>query len=145
MKTSNVLIIGGLAYGAWYLSQLGVATATVRVVFSGVQIRGITDYLITMTIQNVSNVVVNVNSMSGDILLNGNHFASMGAFDRIQVAPNSQANIDVNVSPDLLSLPGTIRQLIQNGLGTLNFKVVGDVNVNGLVLPFNLDKSVSFN
>lgn len=145
MKTSTVLLLGAGGYALYYFSQLGVATSTVRVVFNGVNVKGITNYEVLMTVQNLSNISINVNSMAGDIILNGNRLATLAFFNgQIVVPANSQIDIPVNVSPDLLSIPSVIRDIIHNGVGTLNFTVIGDANINGLVLPFNLDKAVSF-
>ncbi len=143
MKTGTVLLVGAGLYGVWYMSQLGLATGTVSIVLDGVEIKGITNYVVNLKIQNVSNISVNVNSLTGDILLNGNELASISYFDKLTVPANGQINIPIKVSPSLLDLPSALRGLLQSGLINLNFSIIGLVNANGLVLPFNLDKAVS--
>lgn len=143
MKTGTVVLIGIGAYTAWYLANLGTATNTITVVFKDVKVNGPTDFTVVLTIQNVSNISVTVNSMTGELYLNDNPLAALSNFTQTIVPANGQVDVSVRVQPSLLDLPSAIQNIITNQSPVLNFSVVGDVNVTGLVLPFNLDKTVT--
>jgi LEA14-like dessication related protein len=143
MKTSTFLLLGAGAYALYYLGNVGVATNTIQVIFSGVNIKSLTDYVVTMTVQNISNASLTVNAMSGNLLLNGNQVASMSDFTPRVIPAAGQVNIDIEITPNLLDIPSAIQNLIQTPGQNLVFTAVGNVNVSGLVLPFNLDKTIT--
>jgi LEA14-like dessication related protein len=143
MKTGTVLLVGGGGLALWYLIQLGSAVGTVQIVFQGVQLKSLTHYVVTLTVQNISNISVDVNSMTGNVFLNGNSLASISDFDKRTVPANGQVNIDCEVSPDIFGIPGAVKDLVNGGANILNFTATGNFNVNGIVLPFNLDKTIN--
>lgn len=144
MKFTDIALVGGGIWAVYHFANLGVAANVVQIVLDGVQIKGFANYVITLKIQNVSNAIINVNSAVGNVLINGNQLASFSDFSKRSVGPNSEQRLDVNVSPDFLSLPGVVKQLIQSGGTTVKFTIEGNANVNGLVLPFTLDQQVGF-
>lgn len=146
MKTGTVIAIGLGAAAVWYYSQLGVAAAVVQVVFSGVTIRSLTDYTLNFMIQNVSNATIELNSMTGVVSVNGNPLGNVSEFKLVQVPPNSQAPMNIDFEVSLLSLPGDIEDIVNNksGNNNLDFKVVGNMNVNNLVLPLTVEQTVTY-
>lgn len=145
MKTGQVLLIGAAGLAAYYFANLGIATGTMNFVFSGIKINSINDFVFTITMQNVSNADLNVNSMSGNILLNGDSFANISDFTKRTIPGNSQADIDVHIKPQLFSLSTQIQNLINNPGSQLSFTINGNANVNGLVLPFSIEETYNFN
>jgi LEA14-like dessication related protein len=140
MKASEVLLLGAAAYGVIYVTNLGVATGTVNFVLNGVKINSLNDIVITLAVQNVSNANLEVNSMTGDIQLNGVQFANISDFTKRTVLANNQTNIDIHIKPDFLYLGSSIQALLSMPHPVLNFYISGYVNANSLVLPFNLTK-----
>lgn len=143
MKTGTILLIGAGAGLLYYISQLGIATNTVSILFEGIQAKSLTDFIVTMRIQNVSNVSVNVNSMTGTLSLFSNPVANLSDFTQRTVPANGQVDIQLEAAIDLLNLPATIQSVFQNAGSELDFTIAGNANVSGLVLPFSLDKSIS--
>lgn len=148
MKAGTLLLMAGLAFLGYEAWQLAVGTGTMQVILQGVQINSLTNYVVTLTAQNVSDASITINAMTGNILINGNQLAtiattSIPGWQPIVIPARGQANIPINVSPDLLSLPADIQQLINNGGQTIDFTVQGDINASGFVLPFTLDKTVT--
>lgn len=144
MKTSTLLLIGaGLV--AYELFNLGVATGTAQFVFDGVTINSITNFTVSILVQNVSNATVNLNSLAASIDLNGTQIGNASFFPATPtvILPNSQQDVRLTVNPSLLSLPQAIIDAVNNPGVSLDFNVSGNANVNGLVLPFDLDKTVS--
>lgn len=144
MKTGTLLLVAGGVYLAYRAYELAEGTGTMQVVFKGVQVNSPLNYTVVLTAQNISNSPISVNSMTGNILLNGEQFASISDFTPVSVPANGQVDIPINVAPSLLSLPGDLQQLLQNGGQTLDFTVQGNINASGFVLPFNLDKTFSW-
>lgn len=142
MKTSTIVLLAAAGYGVYYLSQLNMGVDTVNINFAGVQIKSLTDYVVQLNVQNVSNISATVNSLSGNILINGNQLGSISDFSPTTIPANGQINIPVEISPSILSIPGDVQSVMNSG-GILNFTAVGNINVAGLVLPFNLEKSVT--
>ncbi len=143
MKATNILMLAAAGYVVYYLGNLGVATNTVNFVFQGVTVNSIKDFIINLTVQNVSNANINLNSLAGDIYLNGQPFANISDFTKRVIAANSQTNIQIHVAPNLSSIPATLFEAMTSKDKALNFHITGNANVNSLVLPFVLDKNIS--
>lgn len=144
MKTANVLLLAGAAFVAWEAFHAVEAVNDINVVFSGVDIKNLNNIVVKIIVQNVTNTGITVNSMTGNLFLDGNQIASLSDFTPRDVVPNGQTEIDVTVSPSWLSLPGNIMSLISQTGNILNFEAVGHVNVAGLpVLPFDLPQTVA--
>lgn len=141
MKFGTVVLVGGGIFLAWKAYQLAVGTGTLEVIFKDVRVNGPLNYTIILTAQNISDADITANSMTGNILLNGEQFASISNFTKTVIPANGQVDIPITVQPSLLDLPGNIQSLIQNGGQTLDFTVTGNVNASGFVLPFTLDKT----
>lgn len=147
MKAINIILLGALAFLGYQAYELAAGTGTMQVILADVTVQSPLNYLVTLTVQNVSNASITVNSMTGNVLINGGQLASIsylpGAGNGTVVPPNGQINIPVTASASLLSLPGDIQQLVQSGGQTVDFTVTGNVNASGFVLPFTLDKTVN--
>jgi hypothetical protein len=144
MKGTTVLLGAAVLYGIYSISQLGLAANTINVVFQGVNFNSLTSLTANMLVQNITNASVTVNSMTGNLLMNGKQLASISDFTQRVIPPNGQVTVPVNVSLSLLSLPGDIISLTQLSGQTIDFTATGNTNVSGLILPFNLDLPVTF-
>lgn len=144
MKATTVILLASGAYGLYYISQLGLATSTITVVFQGVNFNSLTSLTVNLLVQNITNASVTVNSMTGNLLMNGSQLASLSDFTARVIPANGQVTVPINVSLSLLSLPGDIVSLTQLTGQTIDFTVVGNVNVSGLILPINLDNPITF-
>lgn len=145
MNAGTILLVGGGLYGIWYLSQLGLATATVQVVFDGISVVALTKLKVRLRIQNISNVAIRVNSMTGNVFLDSydQPLGAISYFDKLEIPANGEAALNVDLSLSLLDLPSNIANLIESGGTPVTFHVVGNVNVNGLILPFTLEKMLA--
>lgn len=143
MKTTNLLLIGAAGLGVWYYTGLGVSTGTLNLVFSGVKLNSINDWSVILTVQNVGNTALVVNSMSGNILLNNEQLGNISDFTKRTIPGNSQADVEVHIKPQLFNLSSQLQNIINNRNAPLAFNINGNVNVNNLVLPFSLDYNFS--
>jgi len=141
MKTGSVLLLGIGGYlVVRYFGNLGVAVNTISFILKKVEIKAINNIVVTLTVQNVSNATLSVNSMAGDIFLNGIELASISDFTQRTVPGNSAIDVPINVRPAYGSLSQQITALL-NGKTNMDFTIQGNANVNGLVFPFNLTQS----
>lgn len=145
MKIPGIALLaigGGIIY---YFSQLGVAGATVNFVFNGINFKSLSSLGVTIMVQNVSNATLNLNALSADISLNGDYIGNAAFFPvtPAQIAPTSQMPVELTVNLSLLSLPGTIRDLIEHPTSQFTALVKGNANINNLVIPFSVDQTVS--
>lgn len=144
MKLGNAILIAGGLYGLYWITEIGALANTVNILFQGVQFNGLTNLSVVLTVQNITNASVTVNSMTGNLLVNGNQLANLSFFNNpVTVPANGSVNIPIQVSLSLLSLPGTVQQLLSMSGTTLTFNAVGNANVSNLILPFNLSLPVS--
>lgn len=145
MKPITLLLLAGGAGLIWYFTQLGVAGNVVNIVFQGVQIKSLNDFGLQFLVQNVSNAPIIVNSMSANVTLNGNTLGNASYFGSpFSVPANSEQLINIAFKPSLISLPGDISNLLNNGTGgSLEFAATGNMNVNNLVLPINVSTSTT--
>ncbi len=143
MKTGTILLLAGAGLVAYEFQQLGTASQTVQFQFAGVTFNGLTSLNVQLLIQNISNIQCTVNALSGQILLNDGQIGNISDFQPVNIAARSQQVINVIMSLNILSLPGAIQQLINNPGSSLDFEIIGNANVNGLILPFDLYKTVT--
>jgi hypothetical protein len=143
MKTSTVLFGAAGLYLLWYISNLGTAANTIAIVFKTVILNSPLNYTVVLTVQNVSNVSAVIKSMTGELSLDSNAIASLSDFSERIVPPNGQIDIPVTVNLSLIDLPGAIQNIVTSGANELNFNVSGNVNLSSLILPFNLDKTIT--
>lgn len=140
--TAVALAAGGfLLYNAWEAANFA---NTVQVVFAGVDVQNLNSIVVKIVVQNITNASITVNSMSGNLLLNGDQLASISDFTQRTIAPNSQTEIDVTASPSWLDIFANVQQLLSTPGSQLNFTADGNINISNLpMLPFTLDKTIS--
>lgn len=143
MKTGTLLVVGAIAFLGYEFLQLNTAGNTLQVVFQGVQVNGPLNYTLNLIVQNVSNATLALNSLAADVTINGNDLGNVSNFTAITIQPNSQTPVNVTLQPSILSIPGTVQALLANPTGSFDFKITGNMNVNSLVLPLNVEKVIN--
>lgn len=142
--TILLLLLGGLAI--YEFSQLGVAAANVQILFDGVQINNLSNLAITILVQNVSNANIVLNSMTLDISMNGVDLGNASLFPvtPIVIQSNTEQPVTIQFSPNWLTIPGAIMDIINSGDTTkMSFNATGTANINNLPLPVNMTKSAA--
>jgi len=145
MKIPGIAILAVGAGVLYYFSQLGVAGATVNFVFQGINFKSLSSLGVTIMVQNVSNAPLNLEAVSADISLNGDYIGNASFFPvtPARIGPTSQMPVELIVNLSLLSLPGTVRDLIEHPTSQFTAVVKGNANINNLVIPFSVDQTVS--
>lgn len=143
MKISTLIFGAAGAYLLWYITNLGTAANTIAIVLKDVIVNNPLSYTVILTVQNITNAAATVNSMSGELNLNSNPLASISDFTQRIIPANGQVDIPVTVNVSLLDLRGAIQTLITGGVKILNFNATGNVNLSGLILPFDLNNTIT--
>ncbi len=144
MKTSTWVILGVAGIVLYETYQKSSAANDINVIFSGLSIKNLNDIQVQITVQNVTNASITVNSLVGNLLLNGNQVAAISDFNTQTIIPNGQTTFTVDVSPSWLSIIGDVQTFLSTTGTELNFTAVGNVNIAGLpYLPFNLQQTVT--
>src|SRR4051812_41163644 len=126
MKTGTALLLVGAGLAAYEFQQLGTAANTVQFQFAGVTLNGVTSLNVQLLIQNISNIKCTVNALSGQILLNNLQIGNISDFHPVDIEARSQQVINVLLSLNVLSLPGSIQNLINNPGADLDFEIIGN-------------------
>lgn len=142
MKTGTVLLIAGVGLVAYQFIQLNTGLNTVQFMIAGFSFKSLTTYEIQLLVQNVSNANANLNALTGIVTINDNQVGNVTDFTPVNIAPRSQQIVNIDFTPNLLALPGTIQQLINSPGSNFNIGLSGNANVGGLVIPFNVTQSV---
>ena len=136
---SWVWFIGG-GFVLFKFFNLSKAVDTVQFVFQGITIKSPTNYELKLMVQNITNSEVKLNAFSGIVTVNDSELGNFSGFEPTIIAPSGQSVVKVTVQPSLLSLPTSIKEIVDvaNGDGDLEFNIIGNANVNGFILPIDL-------
>lgn len=89
-------------------------------------------------VQNPSNVSIDINSLSGNVLADGTLVGNVSNFTPVALAGNSEAVVRVKVRLQLLGLVNDIISAFQAGHLQKNLAIDGTANVDGVQYPLNL-------
>ena len=143
MKPTMIALIAVGGYFAWKALGLGTAAATLNIVFAGVQMNSVTNYTLNFNIQNVTNTLINLNSLAGTVYLNGTNVGNVSTFTPVGIAANDQTSINLTMDLSIFGIGTAIYNLVNTSGSVLNFEVKGNMNVSSLVLPFDVTNSVT--
>lgn len=138
------LTIGGLyilskitAVGA--ASRLNFVITNVNVTTSGISVI----LQVTVQVQNPTNSGFTINSLVGNVLLNGTLIGNASSFNQVSIAPNQQTPLMLTV---VLSAIATVNDIVNILSGSSGVHAVvainGTANVDNLPIPVNLQYQV---
>lgn len=146
MKTGTIILLGLGALAVYEYSQLGVAAADVQILFDDVSIVSLSNIQITILVQNVSNANIELNSMALAVTMNGQSLGNVSLFPvvPITIQGNSEQPVTVQLTPNWLTIPGAVADLINSGnMDAMSFNATGTANINNIPLPINVTKSTT--
>lgn len=145
MKAGDILILGGIGLGVWYLSRLGLASGTASVIFENIEIKSLTHLQLNLRVQNVSNASLTVNSMTGYVTLNDQDFGNVSYFPAggLVIPANGYVLVPVDLQISIMDLPANISAILNSGGTAANVAIDGFINLNGFVLPLAFDKALT--
>jgi LEA14-like dessication related protein len=133
------LVIAGLlvfarASTAGAASQLNYVIDSVKVDFRGI-FKVQVDVIIG--IQNPTSTGFTVNSLSGNISINGYSFGNVSNFTSTYITPNSQTLYTVTLQVPTVNIPGAVLTVLQDFKG-IRVDLDATVNVDSLTVPLQL-------
>ena len=101
------------------LKPTGIALPTIQAIF---------------TIQNPSSQQITINSLVGELLLNGKLLSNLSNFEKIIVPGNNQVDLPINIRIGLIDVISNVISLLkQKGKVTAQFE--GNVNAENFIIP----------
>jgi hypothetical protein len=142
LKTSTLLWIAGGAALLWYLANKATTLANLQFTAKSVSFQG-SGLQLTVGILNPTNGELTINSIVGNVLVNGQPFGTITNFTQTVVAANAETDIILNISPNVLSLASDLINELSTGgpaaPSSVSIIAQGTANVNGSPLPVNLN------
>lgn len=143
MKTGSVVLLAVAGLALYSFAQLGTASNTAQLIFSGVTVNSPTSFTLHFVVQNISNATVKFNGLTGTVSVNGTVVGNLSTFSAVTIQPVSQQNLNVSFQPSLLGVASQVADMIRTGNQTLDFSIEGNYNIDSFVLPFSVQNSVT--
>lgn len=129
------ILLALAAIGVYYFVSKENAGEKLNVLFKKIGISGGSLYCY-FNVQNPSSTQINVNSLVGDLAVNGKYLSNISSFDKVAITPNSQVELKVKVSISIIDVIRNISALINSG-GKITAIFKGNVNADGFTIPVN--------
>ncbi len=97
-----------------------------------------------LSVANPTGQTLNINAVSGNLLINGTILASVESFDKTIIQPTAKSTIKLQLIPSALGLLTQLKNVIQlikekKKKTKLNAKFIGAVNMEGISIPVDLE------
>jgi LEA14-like dessication related protein len=134
-----VLIAGAVAY--YYLS-FGTAAKKIKFYFQSLKFGAskglnIPPIFAVFRIVNPSNTTLTVDSIAGDILVNGSILASIQNLQSFTIAARSEKLYEIKIEAPISNILSTAYQLFTTRGKKFNISFDGTVNAAGAAIPVN--------
>jgi LEA14-like dessication related protein len=142
----NYVSILPIAAGAAILYFIGKAQTgkNLKIYLTGVKFSGgglIPNIFLNFRVLNVTSNSVSIDSLVGDVTINGKFFASVSNTERFTIPANSDTYYSVKLTPSALSAISIVYNLIKNKQ-RVNVEFNGTVNSTGALIPINQKASI---
>lgn len=139
MKKYIPILVGGAAFLALYFFSRGKAAKRLIITFKDItigKIQGlkIPDIYARFNVINPTSTPLSVNSIAGQIFLNGNVFTTVSNLEKVNIPGNAQTTYQVKVMPPGLAAFLAIYKLIKNRQDA-EIEFEGSINTTGVVIP----------
>lgn len=147
MKKYFPYIFGAAAIGAlYYFMRLKKASDTIKVFLSGISIAkpsglALPTLVLKFTIQNPTNVPVNVLGITGDVYANNNFLANVSNLNKVIIQPNAETIYPVEVKASLFDAASTVLSLLKKDSG-LTVTAEMNVNVDDILYPVSINRKI---
>lgn len=138
MKIGNLIAIGALGFGLWYILRKKSVATNAQFSFEKLDVNIPKQKVImTLGVMNPTNNTITFNSVVGALLLNGNQVATIESYDKTIIAPTAKTNIVLSLRPSVIGIFQTIKDVWKSKLqgAKINAEFVGSANVDGITFP----------
>ena len=147
MKIYFPIILGVAAVGAlYYFSRLKRASDTIKVFLSSISIGkpsglSLPTLVMKFTVQNPTNVPVNLLGITGDVYANGKFLANVTNLNKVVIQPNAETIYPVEVKASIFDAATTVLSLLKKGSG-LTISADMNVNVDNILYPVSVNRKI---
>jgi hypothetical protein len=137
LKTSTIVLIA-LGILAIYMISGPLSTlSNLNFIARGAAMNGGALQL-TLGIQNPTSGAITLNSLVGNILVNGASFGNISNFASTIIAPNQETDIVLNIAPNDIGIAAGLLTSLEGGTDSLTVTAQATANINGAPVPVNL-------
>jgi len=137
-SSANTLFLVGGGFVLWYLLTRIQTIGNLNFVPRGLGIVG-NAVSVILGIQNPTSNALLFNSLSGDLMVNGNSVGNVADFQPVTIMPNSETPITLLITPNIFGIAANAIDQISNGLtGGISAKLQAIANVNNTPVPVNV-------
>lgn len=131
------MLVGAAAVAAYFLFQGASTLNSLVFLAKGVTMQN--GFLqLTLGIQNPTSNALTIQSLAGNILVNGSAFGNISNFVPTVIAANSETDMVLNIAASPLGIAaGLVNELESSGTN-LSVAAQGVANVNGQPIPVSL-------
>ena|SRR5277367_5641866 len=138
-KTNNLLIFGAIGVAAWYFLTRLSTIGSLNFIPRGLGLVG-NAVSVLIGVQNPTSEGLNLGSISGNLVVNGNSVGNVADFTPVVIAPNAETQIQLLITPNIFGIAANvIYQLQQNLTGGINATLQGTANINNNAVPLNVN------
>jgi LEA14-like dessication related protein len=138
MNYVSILPIAAGAAVLYFISKAQTGK-NLKIYLTGVKFSGgglIPNIFLQFRVLNVTSSSVAIDSLVGEVTINGKFFASVSNTDRFVIPANSDTFYSVKLTPSTLSAISIVYNLIKNRQ-KVNIDFGGTVNSTGALIPIN--------
>jgi hypothetical protein len=141
MKKSGLFITAIIGAVALFFYSRANAVKSIKVYFNSLQfgkIKGfsIPDIFAKFRIVNPTNTPLAVRSLAGDLLINGEQFASVQQTENLEIPANNEVIYSVKVTPSAMGIVTTLINMLRRKQ-KYSVTFTGSLNSSGVVLPIS--------
>ncbi len=142
-----IAVIALIVTGVFVISSISAAGTADRLdyVIDDVKFRIVSVWHLTtsivINIQNPTSNTLTVNSLVGDVYVNGDYLGNVSSFTKTEIVGNNQTPYTVALDSNIFSLSTELQSLISNFHG-LTLQLKGTINAQGLTIPVDLQYKV---
>jgi hypothetical protein len=138
-KSNNLLFFGALGVAAWYLLTRYNTISSLNFIPRGLGLVG-NAVSVIIGVQNPTSQGIQLQSISGNLILNGSSVGNVADFTPVLIAPNAETQINLLITPNIFGIAANAIYQLQNGLtGGINATLQGTANVNNNPIPLNVN------
>lgn len=137
-KGNNLLAFGALGIAAWYLLTRFSTITNLNFVARGLGLIG-NAVSVVIGVQNPTSQGLNLQSISGNLILNGNSVGNVSDFTPVTIAPNAETQINLVIVPNIFGIAANALYQIQQGItGGIQASLQATANINNNAVPVNV-------
>ncbi len=132
-------VLGGAGlYFAYKFTRKGITAKTLNVKIANIKLLPLKNAALVLSVINPTSAPISFKSITADVLLNGNAFATLNTNKQTSIAGNSSVNIDLPIKINPIEGAKLALSLLTKPAGYI-INVVGTINSDNINFPINVE------